>query len=197
LACKRWLLLPVFSLTLALAIGFAACGGDDDDTAGRDTTRTANPGATAGGNGDDDDRPTESADAGGDDSSANLGFGVCSLLTESEVSDALAADASEGEEFAYDPFFDCRWQTDNFDSVTVTVAERDVGESLYNFSNDEAEEVDGVGDEAQYYSQLLSSLEVLEGDHYFSVSVSASELDDGQLKAVSIDLARKILGRLP
>lgn len=193
---RRWWLPLILALTLALAAGFAACGGDDDDSGGGGATRTATPDVTADGNGDD--RSTQTDDASGDDdSSGSLGFGVCSLLTEDEVSDALGADVSAGETLDYAPFFDCRWETDSFDSVTVTVAERDVGESLYNFSNDEAEEVDGVGDEAQYYSDLLSSLEVLEGDYYFSVSVSASELDGEQLKAVSVDLARKIIGRLP
>jgi hypothetical protein len=217
---KFWLIL--IALLAAFALAFAACGGDDDDSGGSDATRTATTQATddsGGGDDDDDDAsPTETDDSGddggGDDddggigeatSEEDLGFAVCSLLTEEEVGAAINDDTVEpGEENSFAPFYDCSWFTETFNSVSLSVAERDIGESLYNLDLDEEtdpEDVD-IGDEAHFLSGILPLLEVLDGDWYFSISVNGQgpdgeDLSDDEVRASSIELAEQVIDRLP
>jgi hypothetical protein len=187
-----------------LALLAAACGGgdDDDDDGGGQTSAPAATQSQSNGDQTDGatDEPTETADGGDDDDGGDgLGFDVCGLLTEDEAEAVLGKPVtSEPQDF--DPFFECSYQTEEFDSISVSLTERDLGEPLYNLDLDEEndpEDVDDVGDEAHYLTGLLPMLEVLEGDWYFSVSVTATDLEDEATKEASIEVGKKVADRLP
>jgi hypothetical protein len=204
------------ALLAAAMLAFAACGGgddDDDDNGGNgeptaeateDSDSGDDEGDDDGDGGEDDeetDEPTEDAgdDDGGDDDDggSDATTAACELLTADEVEDVLGASVGEPEPVEYDEtFYGCSWSTEGFDSVDISVLEGEGGESLFDFQNDEAEEVDGLGDRAQWYGDIIGILEVLEDDYYVSVSIFSAEDDEEVLKEQSIGLAEKILDRL-
>lgn len=204
-AMATWLskrLVILLTMVALAALVLAACGGgdDDDDDGGDDTGPTATEADDSGDDGGDDDSGDD--DDGGDDDSGDDDDGgsdgdvdVCSLLSDDEVS-AVLGSAPEGEAANFDPFFDCSWITEDFNSINLSVAVGPGGESLFEFNNDDAEEIDGLGDRAQYLSGILGVLEVLEGDYYISVSVTGSDLDEDERRDASIELADHALGRL-
>jgi len=179
--------MAVFLTVVALAaLVLAACGGDDDYDSGGDTGPTATEVDDAGG-GDDS----------GDDSGGNGDVvDACALLTEEEVGAVLGTSVPVGEPQNFDPFFGCSWITETFDSADISVTVGDAGESLYEFNNDDAEEIDGLGDRAQYLTGLLGLLEVLKGDYYLSVSVNSFEMEDDDIRDASIELAEHAVARL-
>lgn len=195
---SRKLLISLAGALSALLL-VAACGGgddDDDDSSGSGATATATATASESGGGESTDEPTETPGNGG--GSSGLGFDVCDLLTPQEIEDVTGIAAKDGVDQTLATFYACSWEGDGFDAVDVTVLSRDDGgEDLYEFNNDDAEMIDGLGDRAQYLGGILPSLEVLTGDYYISVSVNALELEDDQAKEDSIELARAAIDRLP
>ncbi len=204
-------LLLAIACALVSLLALSACGGDDDDTGGDGgSTATATDDS---GDGDDggDDTATETEDAGeptddggddGDDvggilTGSDANPAACELLTTDEIIEETGFEVGDGEPQEYaEGFYGCSWGSENFDSVDITMLSEG-GEGLYEFNNDNAEEIDGLGDQAQYSSEFLAILEVLDGDYYLSVAVNSSTAEAGAIREAVLNLARIALDRLP
>lgn len=209
---RTWLLAPLMALLGALML-FAACGGGDDDDSSSDdgdSEPTATEAASDGDGDDGDDgdaesdaTPTEDAgDDEGDDEGDDGGSGgadeACALLTDVEVEFILGGAVTDPEPSDFDPFFSCLWQTEDFSlfrtlSVGVYRDNEDAVEAYYELTTD-AEEVVGLGDRAQWSSDFIMQVEVLEGNCDLTISISG--LDEEEARNGAIGLAERALGRL-
>lgn len=195
-ASPRWLLVLAAAM-LATLVLFVACGGGDD-LGSRDNDPTATEEQNGGDDGEatpDEGEPTP--DEGGDDDGGDSEFDVCALVSEEEVADITGFDITGSTSDDFDPFFGCTYDYD-FGNISLSVYrdDRDVVETFYELTSD-AEEVDGVGDRAQFI-ELFDQLEVLDGNYDITVSVfsfdSESEVDTLELDK---ELALLLLDRLP
>jgi hypothetical protein len=209
---RRFMVLGL-ALATVLVLAVSACGGDDadDDANGDGPTITAEDG----GDDDDDDNGNDDAtatdtpdggddgdddDGGGDDDDNGNGSGdvpdLCSLLTPTEIEAATGAAVSEGTlEAEFEPFYSCQWSTESFDFVSLELFEGDDDErDFYYELTDDAEEVDGLGEKAQYTD--LIGLEIMTDDHLLTVSISVSALTEDETFEASRELAEIALGRL-
>lgn len=196
----------ILSALIGALMLLAACGSGDDDEdgdGGGDATLTE----AAGDDGGEDETPPvdgggEPTNAGGgnDDGDSGDWPNICALLTEDEIAEATGVTFGFGDNQDFSPFYGCGWVNEEFDSVTVSVTSRDEGggEALFDIDlGAEKEDVDGLGDRAQWVKGALPLLEVLDGDWYVSIEVSVSDFDEAQKKEASIQLAEAVLGRLP
>lgn len=131
----------------------------------------------------------------GDDNGDSGEFNACSLITREEVMQALGEEVTEGVQENADPFFSCRFESEDFDSVSVSyvTGEREDIEEYFELGNEESETIEGLGERA-YWDEDFNDLEVLTGVQYLSVSISADGVDEFE---VARSLAERALGRLP
>ena len=198
---RWWTVLGAAVATLALFA--AACGGGDDDEAGDDGAATAT--ADSGDDGDDggdEETPeatiAEGDDDNGDDSSADA-IDVCALVTKDEAEAALGAPVGDGEAQGFPPIYNCRYQTEDFDILDVTVVVYDddeTAEAAYEMVLDvnDYPEIGGLGERA-YDSRPIGGVNVLQGRYELSVDVSAGESDEDFDSATG--LAERAVDRLP
>lgn len=183
----RTCLLAVAAVVLSALMLLSACGGGDDDDDRGDSEPTATEEQDGDSGGDDEPAPDE---GDGD-------FDVCALMTEEEVADIIGFDTTSSSSNDFDPFFGCKYDFDSGNvSISVYRDDREVVEAFYELTAD-AEQVDGVGDRAQY-TELFDQLEVLDGNYDITVSVFSfdgeSEVDTLELDK---ELAQLLLDRLP
>jgi hypothetical protein len=200
--------LLALACVLALALMVAACGDDDDLT----PNLTATPASTADDGGDDggDDDPTatdegdDGDDDGGDEETPNFEeqgdlLNACELITKDEVEATLGGPSEEPDPSYIGEFSDCSWEGLDFSysvSISVLQSGREAAELLYGLGAEDYEEVDGLGEEAQWSDGFL---DVLEGDYNISMTIFifSSDIDDTQKLEQAKALAAKALDRLP
>jgi len=189
---NRGMLTLLISLLASLLL-LSACGGGDDDDEGDGGVVTVTAGS---GDDEPDTSATPVATPDGDDDSGDARFDSCELLTADEVSEALGAPVGEGELTDIDPFFDCSWESEEFDSVSVSVylASRPEVEAFFDATED-AEPVEGLGDRAQYSG--FGFLEVLKGESNITISLINFDIEDDEKLEILKGLAAKVLERLP
>jgi hypothetical protein len=222
LIAERRAFLALLSALLAALLVFASCGGggDDDDSGDSDEPvatdeqgdsdsddeeDTEDEDGPTPEDGDDDeedaDEPTPEDEGDDDDDEEGGGGGeidACALITPEEIEDITGLDVGQGENSDFDPFFSCNFSTETFDSVQVSVyhASEDEVEAYYELTQD-AEEVDGIGERAQF-GGLLNLLEVLQGEYDLSIGISApGTIEDSETLDMSKELAAIVLDRLP
>jgi hypothetical protein len=186
------------ALSVLLLVLFAACGGDDDDDSGDDAGNATATAADATQEDDGDEpaeetEPADDGDDGGDNESDDDGDGgsgthACELLTPEEVSAAVGFEVGEGRDYlAVSSGTQCEWPfTDGGVIYGEVLAEG--GADFYEavtFGSD-AEELDGIGDEALFDSL---GLQVVDGDRY----VAIQNLGPGEDPATSVALAQALL----
>ena len=195
---RLWILTGAAVAGLALVL--SACGGGDDDAGGDGGAATATldsgdggdeetPEATAEGEGDDD---------GGDDSTADA-VDACSLVTKDEAEAALGAPVGDGEAQDFAPIYNCRYETEDFDILDVTVVVYDddeTAELAYEMvlEINDYPEIGGLGERA-YDASPLGGVNVLQGRYELSIDVSAGESDEDFDTATG--LAERAVDRLP
>jgi len=185
-AFRGTIILAVATLALLLA----ACGGGNDDDNGGDT---ADPTATTAADVTEEE-PTQAGTSGGDGGDAEVD--ACSLVTQDEAEAALGAATGAGTAENTPPFFGCRYETEDFDSVSVSVLAYDdasQAEGGYQLAIDinDYPELDGLGDRA-YDGRPLTGVTVLSGRYEVDVDVSGEDSDADfetakQLAAAAID----------
>lgn len=204
IAMMRWMgkrLVLVLGLLAVAALLLAACGGgDDDDNAGDDGGATATEADATDDAGDDggDDGGDGSTDDGADNASGS-DFDVCTLLTRDEV-ERVIGPADEGLNQNFDPIFSCLWSADaggvDYVSVGVFAGSDEEVEAFFELTQD-AEEVQGIGDRAQFSDTIgIGTLEVLVDGYDVSVSVAMLERDRDEARDITTGLAERVLGRL-
>lgn len=218
----RWLAGALAGVLAALLLVVMACGDDDggEEAGDGDNGPTATLDGGDGGDdsgdgddgddaGDDGDEPTDDAGTGDDDDgsgdddggSGDNGFtgevNPCDLLTVDEVSAALGQPVGEGGLTDFDPFFECDWEGENFDSVNLSVYtdERDLVEQYFEVGNEESEQIDGIGEKAYYDDSIIPSLEILSGNTDILISLVADE--DADARSILSELAAAAVERLP
>ncbi len=197
----RWVMLFAAPLAALVLLG-AACGGDDD--AGDDGgAPTATLDSGDGGDSADEETPEATPeDEGGDDSGDDGAAGAvdaCSLVTKDEAEAALGAPVSDGEAQEFPPIYNCRYQTEDFDILDVTVVVYDddeTAEASYEMALDinDYPEIGGLGERA-YDGRPIGGVNVLQGRYELSVDVSAGESDEDFDTATG--LAERAVDRLP
>ncbi len=184
---------------VALALVLVACGGDDDGGGdGGAATATLDSG-----DGADEETPEatveeEGDDDSGDDSAADA-VDACSLVTKDEAEAALGAPVGEGEAGEFPPVYNCRYQTEDFDILDVTVLvfdDDETAELAYEMALEinDYPEIGGLGERA-YDSRPIGGVNVLQGRYELSVDVSAGESDEDFDTATG--LAARAVDRLP
>ena len=210
-------LLVAIVIAMLAVLTLSACGGDDDDADNgtNDPTATQDSGDDGDDDGDDNGADaTEDAagdddgdDGEGEDPTDDFGFDedpselaevACTLLTPDEIGAEAGITVGDGEPSSIEGFADCRWQSaESFQTVSVSLI-AEGGEGLYEFNNDDYEEIDGIGDRAQYSGgDILPLLEVMKDDIYFSITVNGTDLDEEATREAMIDLAHIAVNRLP
>ncbi len=179
-------------VALVVTLAFMACGGDDDDGGGATGDKT--PAATEGGGGDSGDATSAPQGNGGDGE-----VDACTLVTADEASAALGASVGEGASENFPSFYGCRYETEGFEYLSVTVvafASGDEAKTTYEQVLDinDYPKIDGLGDRA-YDTRPIGTVTVQKGK--YEVSVDILTLDDDADFEVAKDLARKAIGRLP
>jgi hypothetical protein len=215
---RKSLLIAIVLAMLAL-LTLSACGGGDDDDdggddGGNDPTATVDSGDDGGDDdgedatddtggdddGDDDDDGGEDAttDSGFDEDPSELAELACTLLTADEIRDEAGLVVNDGEPSSIEGFADCQWgNPQTFDNVSVSLI-AEGGEALYEFNNDDYEEIDDLGDRAQYSGgNFFPLLEVMDDGLYFSITLNGGDLDEAARRQTLIDLAHIALDRLP
>jgi hypothetical protein len=198
-------LAALFLVALSGLVLLAACGGDDEEgTRSTDETRTPAATASAG----ETQTPAATASPAAEETAtaapaASGGeFDPCSLLTKAEVEAAIGTSVTEPEAEGLSNLFTCSYndpETPLFSLVTVSVfvgENADQASDVYELTKDnaaDAQEVDGIGDEA-FWDDILNGLEVLEGKYDIRIDVSP---DDGDELAIAKDLAAKAVDSLP
>ena len=211
--------LPLFLLAGLLAMGLTlvACGGDDDDDGSEDSESTvtaaeetdedddadeeeATPDEGDEGEGEEatptDDDGEEGDEDDGDSSGASVD--ACTLLTQEEVNAAMGVEMQVSEPQNFPPVFSCSWTGPALESVSISVlyGNEEALNTYYDHAED-AEEVDGLGNRAQWIPGILNFLEVQTDDYVLDVSVNAPEMGDEQAKTIAIDFAELALERVP
>jgi hypothetical protein len=195
---NRSRLVALLCLLMALALAFAACGGDDDDDTADNaggTTATADAGDGDDDAGDETAEPTK--DTGDDDDGSSAGaVDACSLVARDEAEAALGAQVGEGEPEDFPPVFSCRYETDGFDFMSVSVLvypDSETARGGYQLAIDinDYPEIEGLGDGA--YFALGFGVTALQDKYEVTIDVLGPD-DDQPLEE---DLVRKALERLP
>jgi len=157
----RWVML-LAAVIATLALLGAACGGDDDD-GGADGAATATEDSGDGGDDTgDDETPEATADGDGDDDggegSSEDAVDACSLITKDEAEAALGDAVDDGEPGDFPPVYSCRYQTEDFDILDVTVVVYDddeTAEAAYEMVLD-VNDYPEIGAEADHFLGDLS-----------------------------------------
>jgi len=163
-------------------------GGDDDDSGDDDSGDDTGDDDDAA---DDDSGDDAAAGAGGDDTD------VCALASEDEIQDILGEPVTADDDGSGRPFYQCTWQAESFTTayVTVYVDDQDTLEEYFGFTEN-AEEIDGLGDRAQW-SPTLGVLEILVEDYDLTVQlVDLTGNEDDVVLANATAIAELILERL-
>jgi hypothetical protein len=203
---RTWLL--VLTGIIAALLLLSACGDDDDSgadeeveagaslDAGEDDPSEEATDATDDGDGDS----TQGEDDAGDDDSGSDGRTVdaCSLLTAEELSEAMGVSMEAEEPQNFDPIFSCQWSGPALESVSLSVlyGGEDELNTYYEMSED-SEDVDDLGERAQWTAGILNFLEVQTDDYILDVSVNAPELEDEEAKKRAIQFAELAMDRVP
>ncbi len=122
---------------------------------------------------------------------------VCSLLTQAEIQEITGIDNApvQNRDRPSFPSYECYWGGAYDDSVDVVLIRQTAGKTPQRDA--QAEEVDGLGEYAQYSADFPPILGVYDGAWLISVSPITPELTkSGNGRDASIELARLILNRL-
>jgi hypothetical protein len=213
---RRKMTLLLFAGLLAMALIQAACGGDDDDGSSEDSEATVTAADKTDEEDDDDPTevppeegdegegdeatPTEDEEGGDGDEGSATGKNVdaCTLLTQEEVNTAMGVEMQVGEPQNLDPVFSCQWTGPALESVGVSVlyGTEDALNTYYDLAED-SEQVEGLGNRAQWSVGILNFIEVQTDEYVLDVVVNSAELEDEQTKTIAIDLAELTLERVP
>lgn len=121
---------------------------------------------------------------------------VCSLLTVAEIEEITGIDDApiQNRDRPSFPSYECYWGG-VIDSVDVVLIRLTAGRTPDR--NPDAEEIEDLGEYAQYYAEPIPGLEVWDGAWYINVSPITLELARSQNERdASVELARLILERL-
>lgn len=208
LSWNRRIFLALLVAMLAALMVFSACGGGDDDDSGGSDEPAATEEQDEGEDEDEEEEeptpdeeeeePTPADEDEDEDDGGGSGDGedVCALITEEEVEEITGLAVGDGENQDFDPFFSCNYSTETFDTVQVDVfhgSEEEV--ELYYELTEDAEEVDGIGDRAQW-GGFIKQLEVLEGEYDVTIWISASTIEEDEALEMSKELAQIVLDNL-
>jgi len=191
------------SAVIILTALLAGCGGDD-------ATPSTASNASADGEGEEADvQPTadEAVDAEVDDQPEEAGLGdleggppvdACSLLTLDEIEGVLGLPPSAGvTEEIPPPFYGCSWETDSFESVSVSViswGSPDDARSSFDLFLGEVTEIDGIGDAA--LSNIVTDIAFIVDGFEVTIDVLV-EADAATQQAQAQTLAPLVISRLP
>jgi hypothetical protein len=167
----------------AILLLLVACGG----------TSTTEPAGNAASDG------APASDGGGDSGQGSGGQGGCDLLSLSEVSDVVGAEATAtlgSDELQGQSA--CNYNDADgipIAAFAVTTSDSPISPSAgFDAVSEGAEPVSGLGDRAQWRPE--GTLYVLSGDSLVAMSVFSAELDSEGKKQAAIDLVELILDRL-
>ena len=176
---------------VALALVFAACGGDDDNAGGSgDNAATATK--QAGGNATATIKPEATAEPT-DDSSGDRLADSCSLVTFAEISEIAGEEYGEGELNSAN----CTYSSPTNRTVNVTLADEPglAEASFESFLADDnfgtPEEIDSVGERAAWVDSLGQLVVLVDSDRILIVNVPFIQAQDK--KAAAIAIAQKAL----
>jgi len=193
---RRLLLLIATGLVGLLLFG--ACGGgddDDDDDGGAQTATQPQDGADSGDDGEAA-TPTEDSEQDEEEDGAEPPEDVCGLLTTQEVSAALDAEVDEGVATDDGTSFTCDWEDElGLHAMYIDIlADSDEANLEYFEATGEAEEIDGLGDRAQYTD--LIGLEVLTDHYVVNLRMFAFDLEDDVARERTLALGELVIDRL-
>lgn len=122
---------------------------------------------------------------------------VCSLLTVAEIEEITGIDDPpvQNRDRPSFPSYECYWGGAYDDSVDVVLIRLTAGETPQRDAD--AEEIDGLGEYAQYNADWPPILEVYDGSWFIAVSPITPQLALSRNgRDASVELARLILRRL-
>ena len=176
-------------ITGAAAIGVTACSSND----------SATPSTTTGPN---DAASTDSGESGGGNGSTDSGEGLCALVTQDEVSDALGQPVARGVSADLAGSATCQWLDTTTGGPGVTVSEIPIEEFTGRSTGTQTfgatiEPVAGLGDAAHFTDfGGTNSLEFQQGDAAYSVTVDTGSMTPEQVRRGEQQLAQLLLTRL-
>lgn len=187
----------MFSLVVAgtAMLGVTACSSND----------TAAPSTTAGADGTTSDGSGGSGGSGGSDGSGGsteAGEGLCALVTQDEVADALGQPVAEGVSTDLAGSATCVWLDTTTGGPGVTVMAipleeftgRSTGTQTYGAT---VEPIAGLGDAAHFTDfGGTNSLEFQLGDAAYSVTVDTGSMTPEQVRSGEQQFAQLLLTRL-
>ena len=189
----------LIAAALVALLSLAACGGDDDDDAtGSSSTATATSAATDSSDSESTGTPGATATQGGNNGGGDTPVDICGLLTLDEVETALGIPVEEGAPSNDGDFYACDWAASDettFSSLTVEFFAGSDSENEYYFDlTGDAEEINGLGDRAQYTD--LIGLEILTDHYEIAISLYAFDLEDAVVRTNTLALGQALIARL-
>jgi hypothetical protein len=180
---------------LVVALLVAACGGGDDDAkpttaatsnATADGTTNATTAAT--------DEPVDTADNSGGDTTDPVDNGTgspCSLITTDQVSAATGSAMKDGVGLGSvnDAYSNCSWERIDAQTGTAILSldffKQGAATNYTDATGEGDTDVPGIGEKARW-SDLLSTLEFVQGDDYFAIYVHTASNENNQAAATTI-----------
>jgi hypothetical protein len=213
---KARMVIGAVLLLVICAMLVAACGGDDDEAGddggnGDGATATAQP-TDAGDDGGETPAPTDEPGDDGDDGDDGDGGGVdtseaCDVITQSEVEEAFGVSMMEPEliELPDVPLagggnasvascsYVAETTTDSFSFTVYSAPGDEEGvQAFFDLACQNKESVD-VGDEACWYSEAHTEIQMRIGGTFLDLFITTLEGDSTQ---IATELAEKATARL-